>query len=146
MEIIKASLAHIDLVAPLFNEYRVFYQQEDDLPAAKAFLTARLQNNESVIFLASVDGKAAGFTQLYPIFSSISMGKSWLLNDLFVNENFRKKGLGKALLEAAQGLANTTKAKWTMLQTATDNYNAQSLYEATGYRKDESFFTYYRYL
>ncbi len=71
-------------IAPLFNLYRQFYQQAPDEEAAWHFISERLRKNESVIFIALKDERAVGFTQLYPIFSSVGMKRCWLLNDLFV--------------------------------------------------------------
>ena len=82
----RASLDDLDLVAPLFDAYRRFYSQPGDLRRARArSCDARLQRDESVIFLAELDdGTAAGFTQLYPMFSSVRTARLWVLNDLFV--------------------------------------------------------------
>jgi len=82
MTIIKAHIEHLDVIAPLFDAYRVFYKQASNLDAAKAFLHERLKNKESVIYLAIKDSKAVGFTQLYPLFSSVSMERMFILNDL----------------------------------------------------------------
>jgi len=80
----QASIQDIDQLALLFAEYRVFYQQSFDPEAAKQFLQERITNQESIIFIAIDDGKYAGFTQLYPSFSSVGMKKIWILNDLYV--------------------------------------------------------------
>ena len=67
----RATLADLDLIAPLFDAYRQFYQQAPDLALARAFLRKRLERDESVILLAlRPDRSAAGFTQLFPSFSS----------------------------------------------------------------------------
>jgi GNAT superfamily N-acetyltransferase len=48
-----------------------------------------------------LDSAAAGFTQLYPSFSSGSMAPILILNDLFVAPEGRRHGIGTALLDAA---------------------------------------------
>src|SRR6476469_11209885 len=100
-DIRRATLEDLDLVAPLFDGYRRFYGQAADIPRAKAFLRERLERNESTILLAMRDGKAAGFTQLYPLFSSVRTARLWLLNDLFVAAEGRRQGVARALLNAA---------------------------------------------
>src|SRR5687768_51206 len=102
IEIRKASVAEVDSLVPLFDAYRQFYKQAPDGEGARRFLSERLEKGESVVFLAVENGRAIGFTQLYPIFSSVGMGKSWLLNDLYVEAGARKKGAGDLLLEAAK--------------------------------------------
>ncbi len=110
---------------------------------AHNFLLERLTQAESVILIAvdqnSNSFDCLGFTQLYPSFSSVSMQKIWILNDLFVLPKFRNRGVATALLNAAKAFAIDTKAKRLILATAIDNYPAQRLYEKAGYRKDTAF-------
>src|SRR5689334_11308400 len=111
MKIIQATINEISSLAKLFDEYRVFYGKDSDIESAKKFLSERISNNESVAFIAVNDnGSAMGFTHLYPLFSSTRMSKLWLLNDLYVNSNYRKLGVGEALIERAKQLAKDTNA------------------------------------
>ncbi|HEX5441088.1 MAG TPA: GNAT family N-acetyltransferase [Ktedonobacterales bacterium] len=143
VQVTRAVVDDIETVAPLFDAYRQFYQQPGDLDSARAFLTERLERGESVIFLALLDdGTPAGFTQLYPIFSSTSLQRAWLLNDLFVAPAARRAGVGRALLERAHAFARETNSKELMLQTAVDNFPAQRLYESLGWQRDNDFYVY----
>jgi GNAT superfamily N-acetyltransferase len=151
IEIARATLEDIPLIAPLFDAYRQFYQQATDIEKAQHFLAARFQENSSVIFLAFKTDKegtrhACGFTQLYPSFSSISLKPLWILNDLFVAPEARHSGIGKALLERAKDFATETQAKGLTLKTAINNHTAQALYEAAGWHRDEQFYSYNLYL
>lgn len=145
--IIEATLAHLDLVAPLFNDYRIFYKQPADLAAAHAYLQARLENEESLIYVAVREAAGGlvglGFTQLYPLFSSLSLKRIWVLYDLFVAPHARRQGVGEALLVRAKVLAEETAAAEIVLDTAVDNYAAQALYKKVGYKREEAFYTYY---
>jgi ribosomal protein S18 acetylase RimI-like enzyme len=147
IRILKASTEHLDLVAPLFDAYRVFYQQPSNLTAASEFIRARLANEESVIYLATTGADdhltALGFTQLYPSFSSISMKRLWILYDLFVVPQARRQGVAKALITQARQLAADTQAEGLLLDTAIDNYSAQALYKATGFKREDEFYTYH---
>ena len=144
MNIIKVSPAEVSQIAPLFDQYRVFYGQVSDLDLAHSFIEQRMANNQSVIFLALDErGAPVGFTQLYPTFSSVSAQSSWILNDLYVNSDQRGKGLGKALLNAAKEFAIATGAKGIALETAQDNLAAQKLYESLGYQRDTEYFSYF---
>ncbi|HEY7339823.1 MAG TPA: GNAT family N-acetyltransferase [Ktedonobacterales bacterium] len=143
VQVTRATVDDIDVVAPLFDAYRQFYHQPGDLDGARAFLAERLERGESVIFLALLDdGTPAGFTQLYPIFSSTTMQRAWLLNDLFVAPIARCAGVGRALLERAYTFARETNSKELMLQTAVDNVPAQRLYESLGWQRDNDFYVY----
>lgn len=136
----KALLVDLDGLVPLFDAYRQFYKQEPDSEGARKFMAERLEKEDSVVFMAFEEGRAVGFTQLYPIFSSVGMGRSWLLNDLYVDASARKKGVGHQLLEAAKNWGRETKSRWLMLETAVDNYAAQALYEKNGWHKVDGVF------
>lgn len=142
MHIIQAYIEHVDDLTPLFNAYRVFYKQESDLMSAKSFLKARIQNNESIIYLAYINDEAVGFTQLYPLFSSVSLKPFYLLNDLYVKSSHRNQGIGEALINRAKFLCEIQKNKGLALQTGTDN-PAQKLYERLGFVKDHDLYYYW---
>ena len=143
MEIREANLAELELLAPLFDQYRQFYQQQADLERARAFLRERMERRESTVYLALLDASAVGFVQLYPSFSSTSMQRLWILNDLFVAPAARRSGVGKALMERARQLALDTGAKGLALSTQVENTSAQRLYETLGYMKDVAFYSYF---
>ena len=140
LDIKKVTKDDAPSVALLFDAYRVFYNQKSDLPAAFDFLQQRLANNESAVFLAVMGGEPVGFVQLYPVFSSVQMKKSWILNDLFVAETARNQGIGEALLQQAKQFGRETGAAYLLLQTGSDNYRAQSVYEKNGWIKAQDFF------
>ena len=142
---VRAELDDLDALVPLFDAYRRFYGQPSDLMSARTFLADRFKRGESVIFLAVVDGAIVGFTQLYPSFSSVSMKRLWVLNDLFVTPDARKSGAGRALLERAERWAAETGAKGLTLSTQITNLGAQRLYEACGWTKDDEFLHYHRF-
>lgn len=142
ISIIRASLDHLDQIVPLFDGYRQFYKQQPNLEAARHFIHNRLVRHESVIFLALLDELAVGFTQLYPSFSSVSMKRLWVLNDLFVAPAGRRRGIGEALLERARQFAVDDGAKGLMLETAVTNTNAQRLYERMGWERESEYYVY----
>ncbi|WP_225975530.1 GNAT family N-acetyltransferase [Panacibacter ginsenosidivorans] len=136
----KATAEDASIIATLFDAYRMFYQQPSDIKGATEFITERLQQNESVIFIAFINNVAVGFTQLYPIFTSVGMQRTWLLNDLYIDSSARGKGIASALLDAAKDFGRSTNSKWLMLQTGITNAAAQSLYEKNGWHKETDLF------
>ena len=134
----RADTSHIDAVAPLFDAYRRFYGQPGDLERARAWITERLQRDEAVILLATIDGRPCGFTQLYPMFSSVRTARLRILNDLYVSEDARRQGVARALLDAAVAFARDEGAAGLMLETGRDNATARALYRATGWQEDAS--------
>lgn len=139
----RAQVEDVPLVAPLFDAYRRFYRQVPDRALAERFLSDRLASGGSVILLAVYDGAdgpvGCGFTQLYPVFSSLACRSAWILADLFVDPDHRRHGLGRRLMEAAHDFARGTGAASVELETAHTNHAAQALYESLGYRRDLEF-------
>ena len=142
MEIIIATNNHLDQLAINFDLYRQFYHQPSNIADAKKFLSERIQNNESVIYISEEDdGSISGFVQLYPIFTSVGMKRLWLLNDLFVIAEHRKKGIAGKLIDRCKQLARETNAKGLMLETSKNNLEGNRLYPAVGFElQDESNF------
>jgi GNAT superfamily N-acetyltransferase len=142
MKIIKASLANIEQLIPLFDAYRVFYKQPSDPLAARNFLVDRFKQKDSTIFLAlDTETNGLGFTQLYPSFSSVRMQRTYILNDLFVTKTARGQGVGEALMLRAKEFAKQEGSRGLTLETDRDN-PAQKLYERLGWVKDTKVFHY----
>ena len=142
IQIRRATIDDLGLIAPLFDLYRQFYEQDSDLAKADNFLAQRLQHNESVIFLALDGADPVGFTQLYPGFSSVSMARTFLLNDLYVLASHRRHGVGALLLKAAVAHAHSAQAVRISLTTNVANTTAQAVYEAQGWEREKAFLTY----
>lgn len=129
----------VPIVAPLFDLYRQFYHQASDLALATQFLSERIKQAQSVLILARYADQPLGFTQLFPIYSSVRARSAWLLNDLYVHEQVRRHGVASALLRAAADYASDRGAAWLTLETAHDNQAAQRLYQRLGWRAQWQF-------
>ncbi|MGE6489223.1 GNAT family N-acetyltransferase [Paenisporosarcina sp. NPDC076898] len=143
MRIQKATLNELDSLTELFDLYRLFYKQKSDLEGAREFLRKRMIHEESVVFIAFDENNSVGFVQLFPIFSSVSMQRSWVLNDLYVKENARKKGAAEKLINMAIQFAEETGAKGVSLETGKENFPAQRLYERIGFVRESNHFYYF---
>lgn len=139
IEIHRAGPADVDAIAPLFDAYRGFYGRPSDLQLARTFLADRLGAGESVVLFAVDQGTACGFTQLYPLFSSLRCRPTWMLSDLFVAPQQRRGGIGRLLMDAAHAFARERGAAAIELDTAHTNTAAQALYESLGYERDLEF-------
>ena len=142
INIVRAKQSDIQVLVPLFDQYRVFYGQNSNPSAASDFLEKRFANNESIVFLAWVKSRAVGFTQLFTTFSSVSMQSVFILNDLYVVPEHRGEGIGRALLFRAQQYCISEGYKGLALETAMNN-PAQKLYNRMGWEKDTEFLHYF---
>ena len=143
LRIVRAEKAQLDSLAALFDLYRQFYQQKSDIALARKFLGENLRKERSVVFIAlDADDTALGFTQLYPGWCSVGTCPIWTLYDLFVAPAARQRGVGRALMDAAKKMARKSRASRIDLETATDNYHAQALYESLGYERELEFYKY----
>lgn len=134
----KAVISDLPQLSELFDEYRVFYHKESDIPAAENFLRERLENKDSEIFVSEDNRILTGFVQLYPIFSSTRMQRYWLLNDLYVNPSHRGKGYSKELIEESKELCRSSKACGILLETGKDNDIGNQLYPSCGFKLYDS--------
>ena len=135
-----ASPGDAERVAPLLDSYRQFYAQPANPGLALDFLRERFAYHESIVLLAEDDaGAAAGFVQLYPLFSTVRAVRTYLLNDLFVAPVARGQGIARQLLAAAAQFARANGAASMSLQTANDNAPARALYESSGWMREQRF-------
>ncbi len=143
----KAQLSDTQAISNLYEMYLSFYQVDTSNKDPEAFLRTRLENNESVIYyVVNGNNEYVGFAQLYPLFCSLEMNKTWLLYDLYVHAEHRKNGVAQLLLDQADLLAKETNASFVMLSTGIDNLKAQKLYEKNNYIRDNEFYTYVKSL
>jgi len=134
----RAGPQDLDALAVLFDAYRGFYGQPSDVARARDWLRTRMRVGESVVLVAERDGEIVGFTQLYPMFSSVRIARTWILNDLFVAEAARRGGVARALLDAAAAFAREDGAAGISLETTRDNAAARALYRAAGWSEDDT--------
>lgn len=132
---IIAGMGQLEELGELFDLYRQFYGKTSDLPAAIKYLNERIQNKESILFLAYSEDSPAGFAQLYPGFSSVSMKKIYILNDLYVKKEFRKTGIARILMQRICEYAKEKGRCRVTLETAQDNHPAINLYESFHFEK-----------
>lgn len=138
----QATVQDLDLLVPLFDAYRQFYRQPSEPDRIRRFLLDRFEHNQSVIFIAMNGEAAVGFTQLYPSFSSATLARIYVLNDLFVDPRNRQSGIGTALLGAAADYGRRVGATRLILSTEVTNGIAQALYERLGWTRNIDFYTY----
>ncbi|MBB6342316.1 ribosomal protein S18 acetylase RimI-like enzyme [Pseudomonas fluvialis] len=144
MRIVQATLEHLDLLTPMFIKYREFYGELPLPDSSRKFLENRLKRKESVIYMALADeeDRLLGYCQLYPSFSSLSLKRVWILNDIYVAEDARRQLVADRLLQTAKKMAKDTNAIRLRVATSENNLAAQKTYESIGFREDTVFKNY----
>jgi GNAT superfamily N-acetyltransferase len=108
-------------------------------------LKARFDHGESIVFIAFENSVPIGFAQLYPSYSSTALARVFILNDLFVSESGRRKGVASQLLAATENYAWSHGAARVNLNVAIGNDTGQKLYQNQGWQKDKQFFMFHRF-
>lgn len=140
-----AAIDDLNEIANLVMKYRDFYGvHNQSREEVESFIRDRITNDQSKIFIAiDVNGHGIGFIQLYPSYSTVSLKPQWVLNDLYVEEDYRKQGIGTELMNAVKEYFSD-KAKGFILVTDKENHTAKSFYDNNGWETGEyDFYTYY---
>jgi GNAT superfamily N-acetyltransferase len=120
---------------PLWQGYQTFYKVAIP-PETTAVLWARLHDpNEPMGVLgADVDGKLCGIVHYILHRSCWSIGDYCYLQDLFVAEGVRNRGLGRALIKAVEDKARAAGASRVHWLTHETNTDARALYDQVAER------------
>lgn len=139
IEIARAEPQHLPELARLFDAYRRFFTQKEDLDTSRRFIEERLRQDDAVIFVALDGGKPRGFIQLYPMWSSWYCKRIWFLSDLYVDEEVRRRGAGAMLVERIKEHAAQTDASSVMVELPQAEPHLYAFYERLGFKRDPVF-------
>jgi GNAT superfamily N-acetyltransferase len=139
LEIAPVAAAEFERLLSLIAAYQRFYEVEQvDEERNRAFFRRFLAPSDDGLLLGARDGEEiVGYACLYWHFSSLVVAETVLMNDLFVSEAARGRGVGRALIEASAGVARERGAAYLEWATAPDNVTAQRLYDSTGAERSE---------
>ncbi len=144
-QLVKAQLSDLEQIAVLFDKYRQFYEQGEDISLSEYFIKSRLIEKNSMIFVAKdMSNTICGFCQAFPSFSSILAKRTLILNDLFVSRKHRRKGVASALVTKIISVAVIEGVDKIDLQTHPENIIARNLYERLGFKLDDEYLSYER--
>lgn len=144
LEIALATIDDLEALLPLITGYRVFYRREPEPKRERGFVERNLREGRSTIFLVRnlERGTVVGFTQIFQTHSTVWLGPSLTLEDLFVAPEARGAGAATLLLERAEAYAREIGAVGMFLETAIDNDAAQRVYERAGWTREDRFYKY----
>jgi glycosidase/GNAT superfamily N-acetyltransferase len=140
LKIQSASANDIHTITHLFVDYaRSFGETNPIFDNISAFLQDKINNAGYTLYFAEKDGTPVAFAGLYPIYSSVTLKKQWLLNDFYVSQNCRGQGIGTALMNEIKASLKA-EAQGIILVTSDKNAEAKAFYEANGFSSDGNLF------
>jgi GNAT superfamily N-acetyltransferase len=125
---------------PLMRGYTTFYEvdpPDDALLALARALIADPEREGVQLIARDEDGAGLGFATVFWSWSTNQAARIGVMNDLFVAENARRRGVGEALIQRCRELVKDRGAASLQWQTAPDNHTAQALYERVGGVREE---------
>ncbi len=139
LDISPVEAAEFEALLPLIAAYQRFYEVKTvEEERNRVFFSRFLAPSENGMLLgARADGNFVGYACLYWHFTSLLATETVLMNDLFVAERARGRGVGRGLIEASADVARERGAAYLEWATAPDNITAQRLYDSTGAARSE---------
>lgn len=138
MKIVDNKLKYIEQLVGVVEEYREFCGFSRSPERTALFFRRLLKKKESSTFLAvdEQSDEVMGFVNLYPSYSTLSLKRLWILNDLGVAKCYQGQGVASFLIQKAVSFAKSTDAVRIELKTQKSNGNAQKLYKSLGFSVD----------
>jgi GNAT superfamily N-acetyltransferase len=125
--------AQLAEVAVVFDQYRQHYGQPEAGSQTLAWLTEHTGQGRLLVFTARIGEELAGLATAVSIPASQRLGCFWQLRDLYVVAGARRRGAGRALLDAVRQAAADAGAIRLSVQTEPGNSAALQLYRTTGF-------------
>jgi len=148
LRIAPLAAAELQDALPLIAAYQRFYEVEDvDDERNRAFFARFLAPSDDGLLLgawgpieegapASEGEELLGFVCLYWHFTPLIPAETVLMNDLYVVEPARGRGIGRALIEASAAVGRERGAHLLQWVTGPENKTAQRLYDTTGAERE----------
>lgn len=123
----------IDLTKIMY-EYIVDFYQRPKPPIEKVhyLIHTLLKKEKGIQFVAEKDGRLVGFATLYFTFSTTKADNITVMNDLYVIEQERGKGIASQIFTACKKYSKDNGYAHMSWVTASDNNRAQRFYEKMG--------------
>ena len=124
--------AQYETLLPMIAAYQGFYEAGDIREERnRAFFRRFIAPSDEGMLIGAWRGEElVGYACLYWHFSSTRAVETVLMNDLYVAEEARGEGIGRALIEASAAVAKERGAHHLEWSTRPSNETAQRLYDS----------------
>lgn len=136
----RVGAGDVEDVLPLMRAYCDFYEvspTDADLLAIVRALIGDPVREGLQLLARSAGGDATGFATLYWSWSTTEACRIGVMNDLFVAEEARGRGLADRLIYACRDECARRGARRLTWQTALDNFRAQAVYDRVGGAREQ---------
>ncbi|MFT5872831.1 MAG: ribosomal protein S18 acetylase RimI-like enzyme [Clostridium sp.] len=114
------------------------FPSEDEM--REVFNQAISSPNDIKIFIIEHDNIIMGYANTWDVYSVWTMGKSLIIDDLYICKEFRNKGYGKRVMNYLIDYAKSNVFKRIQLSAEKDNIIAQTLYKKLGFDDEDMVF------
>ena len=127
-------ISDIETVVLMMQEFYAIDNYPIDVEVSKTLLTEFISNkNLGKAWLIIFNDEILGYAIITFIFSFEYQGKIAFLDELYVTEKARRKGIGSQAIEFIKGESHKLSLKLIYLEVESQNKKAQNLYIANGF-------------
>ncbi len=130
----EAQGADINAILKLLSEFAAFENLSDLLTISEADLYNAMFGEGSFVegLVCEIDGDTAGFAIFYPRFSSFRGQCGYYLEDIYIGDEYRGRGLGERLLKEIARKGKARGFERIDFQVLEWNFAAIEFYKALG--------------
>lgn len=142
-----AGAAHMMSLLPMVEAFYALERIPFDAARSRAALAPLLGASElGRVYLIDVDGEPGGYCVVCFGYSLEFGGRDAFIDEIFLEETYRGKGIGRVVLDRVAEEARATGIKALHLEVERNNAPAQKLYDRAGFEKRVKYFLMTRYL
>lgn len=140
IKIVEASAADIPLITQMIEQLYLSENtvyRESEVNSALAALIE--DNSNGGCWKFDSESGIAGYMIIGSAFSVEFGGKTAFVDELYISEKYRGKGIGKTALKFAEDFAKEKGYKYLRLEVELSNTIAQKIYRANGFKEHERY-------
>jgi len=137
---VPAGAADAEQLIEFMREFYEFEHLAFDEPSARSALLQILADvSLGRVWLIKADGVAAGYVVLTLGFSLEFHGRDAFLDELYIRERLRGRGIGKRAIEFIEGACRASGVKALRLEVERANAHAQAVYRKSGFKDHDRY-------